>query len=138
LLPWINKTIQVIFMKIIFLLLALSSANVLANDQVCKDIGDKAQKIMEIRQGGTELLDAVEMYKSQDDKEMVFAAYEVPRYDTLQAITNELDAFNTRAYQAVKIKSDEVRAAQANAIDLFKNKYIKRCILGEDTASTER
>lgn len=120
-------------MKIILLVLLSFSVCSFATDnlEVCKKAGIKAKKIMTKRQSGKDLFKILEQYKSKSDKAMVLAAYQIPHHDSFAQLSIAIDAFGERSYEDEMRKYNKLDKLSDNAIEQFKNKYIKKCIEGK-------
>lgn len=116
------KTI-ILIISICFILMVKADTN-----QKCKEIGDYAKNVMEYRQNKDDLFAAMKEYS---DKGMVIAAFERPRYDSMRALSNLINARTATQRAIAESRYDEVNTAQDNEVNLFKMKYIKQCFMSE-------
>ena len=112
-------------MKYLILTMAILCFTSQASQLDCKAEGEKAEKIMQKRQSEDDLFKTLSLYK--EDEDIVFDAYEVPRYDVLGYLGKRIDAFNTRGATEANRKYDEVRDNYDAAVSQFRTKYIKKC-----------
>ncbi len=110
---------------LIFILLSLSfNANALQTE--CKRIGEKAAEIMIKRQAQEDIFKTLALYK--EDEDIVFDAYEVPRYSGFKHLANAINAKNKIIKADEKRKYEEENEKYKRAISQFKLKYIKLCL----------
>lgn len=107
--------------KLLLTTLLLTSPLTFANE--CKDIGDKAQEIMQWRQARPDVFQVLE--KFPDDKAMVLDAYKSERVDTMSTLDDAITFSRNSRYA---MAHDAATAKQKAIVDAFKMKYIAECL----------
>lgn len=113
-------------MKHIILILLTLSFSTLASQEDCKQAGSIAAEIMIKRQAQEDIFKLLPLYKQEED--IVFDAYEVPRYDGFKYLSNAINARNKIIKADEKRKYEEENDKLKRAISQFKLKYIKLCL----------
>lgn len=87
-------------MKYFTLLLLAASLNASAelDLSVCKSISESAGKIMEYRQGGTQMSNLMERSDSKEFHKLVIAAYSKPKYSSPKYVKRAVDSFTNDWY----------------------------------------
>ena len=112
-------------MKYLIIAIALMSLNASANEE-CKKVGELAFEIMIKRQVNDDVFVVLDLYK--DNQDMVFDAFEQPKYSSFKYLSNAINASNSIVRADELRKKDEVDELQKQTINQFKLKHIKACL----------
>lgn len=123
----VQLTTLVFIMNLILIIFLLSSFQVFSSDfDGCKQIGEKAKRIMELRQTKNDLNELLEMF--DQDVEIVLDAFSKDHVDTLVQLSIQIDSYGSLSFDDETRKYNEMESRQENIIKAFKVSYILKCM----------